>query len=51
MQDTEFEWVESPARLLEISGEILEALKTHNVLAVDLEYHNVQRSATVLSLI
>jgi len=41
MKDTEFEWVESAARLVKIAEEILEALKTHNVLAVDLEYHNV----------
>ena len=51
MQETEFEWVETGERLKEIASEIEDALSVYNVLAVDLEYHNVQRQATVLSLI
>lgn len=51
MQETEFEWVETGERLKEIASEIEDALSIYNVLAVDLEYHNVQRQATVLSLI
>lgn len=41
--DTAFEWIESAERLKAIADEINIALKIHNVLAVDLEYHNVQK--------
>ena len=44
-------WVDSPELLTSACQEISKALEVFNVLAVDLEYHNVQRHATVICLI
>jgi ribonuclease D len=44
-------WVDSPELLTAACQEISTALEVFNVLAVDLEYHNVQRHATVICLI
>lgn len=51
MHNTPLEWVSDEVRLADICIEIEQAMSVHNVLAIDLEYHSLQKQATVLSLI